>query len=396
MELAINGGKPIRSAYLSYGRQSIDEEDIEKVVKVLRGEYLTTGPSVMAFEQKVADYVGATYGVAVNSGTAALHIAMYACGIQAGDEVLVTPMTFAASSNAILYRGAIPVFVDIDERTYNINPALVEEKITERTKAIVVVDFTGQPADLDEIKRIAKKYNLKVIEDAAHALGSSYKGQKVGNLADVTIFSFHPVKPITTAEGGMVMTSDKHIYERLCMFRTHGIVKDKKYLEDSSQGNWYYEQQALGFNYRLTDVQAALGISQMDKLDLFINRRREIVSQYNAGFKEEEALILPYEKEDRVSGYHLYVIRLKLEKLTIGRKEIFEALQQENIGVNVHYIPVYYHPYYKKLGYRKGLCPVAERIYEGIITLPLYPAMDTQDVEDVIKGVKKVLDYYKR
>lgn len=396
MTLALNGGEPVRDTKLSYGEQWIEEKDINLVAEVLKGKYLTTGPYVKAFEDKVAGYVSAEYAVAVNSGTAGLHIAMYGCGIQAGDEVLVTPMTFAASSNAILYMGAIPVFVDIDEKTYNIDVTKIEEKITEKTKAIVAVDFTGQPADLDELVKIARKYKLRLIEDAAHALGSEYKGKKVGTIADATVFSFHPVKPITTAEGGMVTTNNEKIYTRMMMFRTHGITRDKALLYNKEEGPWYYEQQTLGFNYRLTDVQAALGFSQMDRIDSFIDRRREIISIYNEAFKDEKAIILPYQKEDRLSGWHLYIIRLKQDQLKANRKEIYEALHAENIGVNVHYIPVYYHPYYQELGYEKGLCPVAEKVYDSMITLPLFPKMSEKDIEDVIVAVKKVVHFYQK
>lgn len=396
MELAINGGKPVRNTLLSYGKQWIDEQDILAVETVLRGDYLTTGPSIKEFEEQVADYVEARYAVAVNSGTAGLHIAMYGCGIKPGDEVLVTPMTFAASSNAILYMGAVPVFVDIEETTYNIDVNKIEEKITDKTRAIVAVDFTGQPADLERLRYLAKKYHLKFIEDAAHALGSEYQGRKVGSFADATIFSFHPVKPITTAEGGMVTTNDSEIYSRMMMFRSHGITRDMNYLQNKDEGSWYYEQQALGFNYRLTDLQAALGSSQLNRIDSFINKRREIAKIYDEAFKDEESLILPYQEENRKSGWHLYIIRINPQKLKADRKQIFEALQAENIGVNVHYIPVYYHPYYKNLGYAKGLCPIAEKVYENIITIPLFPKMSQEDVNDVISAVKKVLNYYRK
>lgn len=396
MKLAINGGQPVREQLLAYGKQAIDEADIQAVANVLRGDYLTTGPFVAEFEKQVADYVGAKYAVAVSNGTAALHVAMFGCGIETGDEVIVTPMTFAASSNAILYMGATPVFADINKETYNIDVADIERKITSKTKAIVPVDFTGQPVDLDEINALAKKYNLKVIEDSAHSLGSIYKGKKVGTFADATTFSFHPVKPITTGEGGMITTNDETIYKRMSSFRTHGITREKSALENTDEGAWYYEQQDLGYNYRLTDIQAALGSSQMTKIDNFIARRREIVECYNEAFKEVSGIIIPYTKEDRVSGHHIYVIRLDKEIVKATRKEIFEALVAENIGVNVHYIPVYYHPYYKQLGYKKGLCPVAEEVYESIITLPLYPTMEEKDLEDVIMGVKKVVKYYSR
>lgn len=394
-ELAIKGGKPIRDNYLTYGKQSIDEKDIQSVVDILKGDYLTTGPSISEFEKKVADYVGAKYAVAVSSGTAALHMACFAAGIKEGDEVIVPAITFAASSNCVLYCGGSPVFVDIDPNTYNIDLNQVEAKITSKTKAIIPVDFSGQAVDMDGLRIIAEKHGLTIIEDAAHALGSEYKDKKVGSLAHMTEFSFHPVKPVTTAEGGVVVTNYENFYKKMMLFRTHGITRDTELLTHQ-EGPWYYEQHELGYNYRLTDVQAALGTSQMDKLDNFINRRREIVKQYNEAFKDVEEIITPYEAEYSNSGCHIYVIKLNLEKLKCTRKEIFEALQAENIGVNVHYLPVYLHPYYQKLGYKKGLCPAAEDLYERMITLPLFPRMVSKDVEDVIEAVKKVINYYKR
>lgn len=392
--LAIQGGKPIRDTYLAYGKQCISEEDILAVTEVLRGDYLTTGPIVSEFESIVAEYVGARYAVAVSNGTAALHVALFGCGIKEGDEVIVTPMTFAASANAILYLGAVPIFVDVDPLTYNIDINEIESKISEKTKAIVAVDFAGQPVNIDEINKIADEYNLKVVEDGAHSLGSIYKGNRVGAGVDVTTFSFHPVKPITTGEGGMITTNNKEIYEKMIMFRSHGITRDTKKLINNEEGNWYYEQQYLGYNYRLTDIQAALGISQMKKIDGFISRRRSIVKQYNNAFEKMNGVITPTELGDRESGYHIYVIELNFEQIKGTRKEIFEALQAENIGVNVHYIPVYMHPYYDELGYKKGLCPVAEKVYRGMITLPLYPSMSAKDIEDVIEAVRKVVNYY--
>lgn len=394
-KLAIYGGKPARDTYLSYGKQTIDENDIQAVIDVLKGDYLTTGPCVKEFEERVANYVGAKYAVAVSNGTAALHMACFAAGIKEGDEVIVSPMTFAASANAVLYCGGTPVFADIDPVTYNIDPKKIEEKITERTKAIIPVDFTGQSVDMDTIKTIADKHGLLIIEDAAHALGSEYKGRKVGSQADMVEFSFHPVKPITTAEGGIVTTNSEELYKKMMIFRTHGITRDHDILVEN-HGLWYYEQQFLGYNYRLTDVQSALGTSQMNKIDEFISRRREIVKVYNDAFKDIKEIVTPFEADFSNSGWHIYVIKLKQDMLTGTRKEIFEALLAENIGVNVHYVPVYLHPYYRELGYKKGICPNAENLYKNIITLPLFPSMTSEDIQDVINAVNKVIDYYRK
>lgn len=392
-ELAINGGKPVRNKFLPYGHQWIDDEDIKSVIEVLKSDWMTQGPKIKEFEEAVAKFLGAKYAVALSSGTAALHAACFAAGITPGHEVITTPITFAASSNCIIYMGGSPVFADIKEDTYNIDPEGIKKKITNKTKAIISVDFAGQPADLDEIYEIAKEYNLIVIEDASHALGAEYKGKKVGSLSDLTIFSFHPVKHITTGEGGMIVTNNKEFYEKLLMFRTHGITKNKVKLI-KNEGPWYYEMQELGYNYRITDCQCALGISQLKKIDKFIRRRKEIVKRCNEAFENMEEIITPYEKPNVKSAWHIYVIRLKLDKLKSTRKEIFEALRVENIGVHVHYIPLYYHPYYQKLGYQRGLCPKAEKYYEEAITLPLFPKMSDKDVEDVIFAVKKVIKSY--
>ena len=394
-KLAILGGRPIRDTYLSYGKQTVDESDIQAVVDVLKGDYLTTGPFVKEFEDKVASYVGAKYAVAVSNGTAALHMACFAAGIKEGDEVIVSPMTFAASANAVLYCEGTPVFADIDAVTYNIAPDRIEEKITDKTKAIIPVDFSGQSVDMDRIKEIADKHDLIIIEDAAHALGSEYKGKKVGSQADMVEFSVHPVKPITTAEGGIVTTNSEDLYKKMMIFRTHGITRNQEILNEN-HGPWYYEQQVLGYNYRLTDVQRALGTSQMWKVEECIKRRREIVKQYNEAFKDLNEIINPFEAEYSNSGWHIYVIKIKPELLKVTRKEIFEALQAENIGVNVHYLPVYLHPYYKGLGYEKGLCPNAEDLYDNMITLPLFPSMTNEDVNDVVTAVNKVIDYYRK
>lgn len=394
-DLAIKGGKPVRNKFLPYSHQWIDGEDIKSIVEVLKSDWITQGPKIEEFEEAIAKFVGAKYAVALSSGTAALHAACFVADIGQTDEVVTSPITFAASSNCIIYMGGRPVFVDIKEDTCNIDPGEIERKITRETKAIIPVDFAGQPADLDEIHKIAKEHNLIVIEDASHALGAEYKDRKIGSFSNLTIFSFHPVKHITTGEGGIVTTNNEGFYERLLMFRTHGITKNKVKLT-KNEGPWYYEMQELGYNYRITDFQCALGISQLNNLNKFVKRRKEIVKRYNEAFKDIEGIITPYEKPEVESAWHIYVIRLKSDKLKTTRKEIFEALRAENIGVHVHYIPVYYHPYYQKLGYQKGLCPKAERYYEEAITLPLFPKMSDKDVEDVINAVKKVVSYNNR
>ncbi|CAM4389727.1 UDP-4-amino-4,6-dideoxy-N-acetyl-beta-L-altrosamine transaminase [Paenibacillus alkaliterrae] len=386
--------KLVRDTYLPYGKQWIDEEDIQAVINVLKGDYLTTGPAVSEFEKAAAAYVGSTYAVAFANGTAALHAACFAANIGVGDEVITTSMTFAASANCVLYQGGIPIFADIDDKTYNIDPQIIEAKITAKTKAIIPVDFTGQPVDLDKILEMAKKHNLVVIEDAAHALGATYKGKKVGSISDMTMFSFHPVKHITSGEGGMITTNNKEYYEKLLKFRSHGITRDPDKTKEH-HGPWYYEMQFLGYNYRMTDIQAALGASQLMKLEMFVNLRSKYVDLYNAAFKDMEEVILPYQKEDGVSSWHLYIIRLRLEKLKVNRKEIYEELQKQNIGVNVHYIPVHLHPFYRQLGYGEGLCPNAEQLYKEIITLPLFPGMSEQDVYDVITVVRNTVNTYK-
>lgn len=385
--------KPIRNSYLPYGRQWIDDDDIKAVTAVLKGDYLTTGPFISSFEKAVANYVGAKFAVSFANGTAALHGACFAAGISEGDEVITSPLTFAASANCVLYQGGTPVFADIDEKTYNIDPEEIKKRITNKTKAIIPVHFTGQPANLDEIAAITKEHNLVVIEDAAHALGATYKGNMIGSISDMTMFSFHPVKHITSGEGGMITTNNKDYYEKLLQFRSHGITRDPSKLTEN-HGPWYYEMQFLGYNYRLTDIQAALGLSQLKKISGFIDLRKKYSSMYNEAFKNIQAITLPFQDKNGCSSWHLYVIRLQLEQLTGTRKEIFDAFHQENIGVNVHYIPVYLLPYYQKLGYKQGLCQKAEKLYEEIITLPLFPAMTENDVRDVIYAVQKIINLY--
>ncbi len=372
--------------YIPYGKQTIDDDDIKAVVEVLKSDFITTGPKIDEFERKVADYVGARYAVAIANGTAALHAACFAAGIGDGDEVITTPITFAASANCALYCGAKPVFADIDKESYNISLADIKEKITEKTKSIIAVHFTGQPCEMDEIHKIAKENNLIVIEDAAHALGADYKGKKIGSLSDMTTFSFHPVKHITTGEGGMIVTNDEKFYERLKLFRTHGITREEKYLS-KNDGPWYYEQIDLGYNYRITDIQCALGVSQMDKLDGFVAKRRTLVERYNKAFENISEIVTPKQVDGCNNSYHLYVIQVN------NRLDVFNKLRAAGIGVNVHYIPVYKHPYYQKNGYDKVYCPNAEDYYEHCISLPLYPKLTIEEQDYVID---KVIDAVKR
>lgn len=377
-----------RAEMLPYGQQWVDDEDIEAVIATLRSPYLTTGPTIGQFEATVASYVGAKYAVAFANGTAALHGACYAAGITAGDEVITTPITFAASANCAKYMGADVVFADIDKNTYNIDPVDVAKKITNRTKAIIPVDFTGQPCEIDAIMDIAREHQLVVIQDGAHSLGAEYKGTKIGSQADMTMFSFHPVKPVTTAEGGVIVTNSEQYYEKLKLFRSHGITQTPYAAE---QGEWYYEMVDLGYNYRMTDLQAALGISQMNKLDSFMQRRRQLATMYTELLKDVAGVRTPFQLADTSSGWHLYSVQIDAAMIGKSRKQIFEAMRAANIGVHVHYIPVYWFTYYEQLGYKKGLCPVAEQWYAQALTLPLYPKMTNEDVQDVVHSLRKVL-----
>ena len=392
---AIAGGKPVRDTKLYYGHQYLDEADYQAVLDVLKsGNDLTCGPKIGELEEKLCRVTGAKYAVAVSNGTAALHVACLAAGIGEGDEVITTPITFAASANCALYCGARPVFADIDEKTWNIDPASVRERITERTKAVVAVDFTGQSAQLDELLEICHEKGILLITDGAHSIGTKYKGRPTGSIAAMTTFSFHPVKTVTAGEGGAVVTNDPGLYEKLSLFRAHGITRNPALMEKEPDGPWYYEQVALGYNYRMTDIQAALLISQLDKLDRFVKRRKEIVARYDEAFARIPQLIVQEEIPESDTARHLYIIRLRPERLSIDRKGFFEALDAENIRCNVHYIPVYYFPWYQKLGYCRGLCPKAEKLYEEILTLPLHCNLTDGDVEDVIQAVEKIAAYY--
>ena len=395
-KLAINGGPPVRKEVLPYGHQWIDEDDIKAVSDVLRTDWITQGPKVSEFEKLVADYCNAKYAVAFSSGTAALHASTFVAGITYGAEGITTPITFAADGNCILFRGGKVKFADIKKDTHNIDPQKIKAQITAKTKAVIPVDYAGQPCNIEEINEIAEKHDIIVIEDATHAIGAEYKGKKVGGLTDLTVFSFHPVKNITTGEGGMVLTNNSDYYEKLLMFRTHGITKDPKKLQ-KSEGDWYYEMHSLGYNYRLTDFQCALGISQFKKLEKFIRRRREIANRYNKVFGELEEIVTPFEKKDVKSTYHLYMVQLKLDRLRVDRKTVFDALRAENIGVHVHYIPLHLQPYYrKKFGFKNGDFPIAEQYYKQALTLPLFPKMNENDVNDVIEAVRKVIIHYRK
>lgn len=371
---------------IPYGRQSIDEDDIQNVVGVLRSDWLTTGPMVEKFERAVAEYVDAKFAVAVSSGTAALHAAMYALNVRSGDEIILPPMTFVATANCIVYQGGTPVFAEVESDTLLIDPEKVEEKITQKTKAIITVDYAGQPCEYDTIRKITDKYGLALLTDGCHALGAEYKDKKVGALADMTVFSFHPVKHITTGEGGMVVTDDAIFMERMKNFRNHGITSDFRAREE--HGTWHYEMKDLGYNYRITDIQCALGVSQMKKLPAFLSRRREIAGIYDDAFKNSEE-ITPLAVRGKVRhAYHLYVIRIKGTE----RSKVFKVLREQGIGVNVHYIPVHLHPFYnQRFGTGPGLCPVAENAYEEIISLPMFPGMSDLDIDKVITAIKNAV-----
>lgn len=386
--LALHGGVPVRGTWLPYGHQSIDEQDIAAVVAALRGDFITQGPKLKEFESAVADYCGAKYGVAFSSGTAALHAACAAAGLRPGDEAITTALTFVATANAVVYCGATPVFADIREGTLNIDPEQIQRRITPRTKAIIPVDFAGIPVDLEAIREIAARKGLVVIEDAAHALGAAYKKRRIGSISDMTVFSFHPVKQITTGEGGMVLTDDEKLAERLRTFRHHGLT----YRDPKSP--WDCEIMELGWNYRLTDFQSALGLSQLGKMAVWLSRRRAIAARYSSAFLKMPAVEAPAVPPDCDPSWHLYVIRLKLDLLQAGQSEILKALRSENIGVHLHYLPVPWHPYYQSLGCVRGQWPVAEATSQRIVSLPIWPGMTDGDVEDVIKAVFKVVSAY--
>ncbi len=382
LKLAKEGGEPIRKNWLPYARQTIDDADIESVASVLRQEIITRGPRVEAFEKALAERVEMPYGLAFNSATAALHAAMSLYGVREGVEVVTTPNTFVATSNAVLYCQGKVRFSDISQTTMNLDPQKLMD--LQSAKIVVAVDYAGNPCDYNELSKLQKKYGFKLVADASHSLGGSYDGKAVGSLADLSVFSFHPVKSITTGEGGFVVCKDKSEFEYLKKFRSHGIDRNS-----SIPG--YYEQELLGFNYNVTDLHAVLGLSQLKKLNQFVKRRTEIAAQYSEYFRDSDFVEVPHLTPKAKSSWHLYPLRLNLERLNLDRTEFLRALHSENIGANVHYIPVYWHPYYKALGFSKGLCPIAEKEYLREISIPLFPSMTDEDVKDVCRAFDKIL-----
>lgn len=385
-------------SFIPYARQDIDRQDIEAVIEILHSDWLTQGPTVEKFEQAVARYCGSKYAVAVNSATSALHIACMAAGLGEGDQLWTSPNTFVASANCGLYCGASVDFVDIDEQTYNICCNQLRDKLSQGKeqgmlpKVVIPVHFSGQSCNMEVIGELAKEYGFTIIEDASHAIGGKYKGKKVGccEYSDMTVFSFHPAKIITTAEGGMVLTNKRELYEKLIQFRSHGITRNPEFMDEEPHGAWYYQQISLGYNYRMTDLQAALGISQLKRIEEFIIRRRQLVKRYNESLKDLP-LILPFQHPDTDSAWHLYVIQLDSTKCTTSRQVLFDELRGFNIGVNVHYIPVHTQPYYRQLGFKIGEFPKAELYYQNAITLPLYPGLTEKEQEYIIECLHRVL-----
>lgn len=392
--LALEGGAPVRSRLLSYGRQTISSADIDAVVAALKSDWLTTGPRVAEFENAVAGISGSRHAVAVNSGTAALHAAIDAIGIQPGDEVIVPPLTFAATANAVLYRGGTPVFADVSAGSLLLDPAQAARKISPRTRAIIAVDYAGQPCDFRALRALTEKKKIILVADACHSIGARRDGVPVGKLADITAYSFHPVKHITTGEGGMAVTDNEAFAQRMRQFRNHGISTDLH--EREKRGTWFYEMRELGFNYRLSDIQCALGLSQLSSLSGSLARRRNIARRYDEAF-----LKLPFQPLEVESGvehaYHLYVVRLDAQRLSADRGTVFQALRAEGIGVSVHYPPVHLHPYYQRTqGTHEGMCPIAETAYDGLLSLPIFPGMTDRDVDDVIAAVGKVTNAFRK
>jgi UDP-4-amino-4,6-dideoxy-N-acetyl-beta-L-altrosamine transaminase len=384
---------------ISYGKQDITDEDIKAVVDVLQSDYLTQGPMVPLFEDRVKEYCGVSNAVAVNSATSGLHIACLALDVGPGDIVWTSSVTFVASSNCALYCGAKVDFIDIDPQTYNISVNALRLKLIEAKNAnklpkiVIPVHLTGQSSQMSEIHALSKEYGFKIIEDASHAIGGKYLGESVGNcsFSDITVFSFHPVKIITTCEGGLVTTNNNELARRLRLLRSHGITRENNQLKNVSHGSWYYEQSLLGFNYRMTDIQAALGISQMKRIDKFIHIRHNIADKYKKGFSNLP-LKLPYQLNESFSSFHLYIIRFNFDKLSFTQKEAFDMMLNDKIGVNLHYIPVYYHPFYQQLGFQEGYCEEAENFYKEAMSIPIHPNLSDKDQSKVINSISKIFE----
>lgn len=380
--------------FIPYGRQDISKQDEDLLLKTLRSDWLTQGPMIKAFEDKLCEYTGAKYASALNSATSALHIACLALGVGPGDYVWTSPNTFVASANCALYCGAKVDFVDIDQQTYNLCPFKLEEKLkvakekNELPKVVIPVHLTGQSCDMKKIHELSKEFRFKIIEDASHAIGGKYLDKPVGNCeySDITVFSFHPVKIVTTAEGGACLTNDEDLFDRIDLLRSHGVTRRDKFIEKTNHGPWYYEQVDLGLNYRITDLQATLGVSQMGRLDKFITKRHQVANLYNDKLAELP-LKRPFQAEGTYNSFHLYVIKVEASK----RKEVFEKMREANIGVNVHYIPVYYHPYYERLGFKKGLCPNAEEYYDRAISIPMFPTLKKEEQDYVCAKLEEFL-----
>lgn len=392
-KLALDGGSPVFENTLGYGHQDINDADIQAVVDALESDWLTCGPATLRFEDSIREATGAAYVTAVANGTAALHVACLAAGIGPGDEVIVSPITFAASANCVLYCGGVPVFADIDPRSWNIDPDAIEAKVTDRTKAVIAVDFGGVPVNHASIRDICDRNGLVFIEDAAHAIGTyAADGEPIGSVADITCFSFHPVKTVTTGEGGAVATIDPELAHRVELFAKHGITRDRLQMRHPDEGDWYYEQLALGYNYRISDIEAALGASQMSRLSEFSKRRREIVAFYDREFAAIPEVSVQLDLTPETSTRHLYCLRFDVAALDTTRRFIYDALRAEGVGVNVHYLPVYRLPYYADLGYNKECCPEANRYYSEAVTIPLHCAMSDLDAKDVVRAVNKVIE----
>ncbi|WP_182009799.1 UDP-4-amino-4,6-dideoxy-N-acetyl-beta-L-altrosamine transaminase [Vibrio sp. B1FLJ16] len=388
----------MRSSVIPYGRQDITQQDIDGVIEVLHSDFLTQGPKVPEFERTLIDHTGAEYALAVNSATSALHIACLALGLEEGDWLWTSPVTFVASANCGLYCGAKVDFVDIDPATYNLCPKKLEQKLISAKangtlpKVVVPVHLCGQPCDMKAIAKLAKQYGFKVIEDASHAIGGQYHGKPIGNCeySDITVFSFHPVKIVTTAEGGAALTNNKGLAEKMALLRSHGITRDPEQMEGESHGSWYYQQVDLGFNYRMTELQAALGVTQMQRLEQFITARHRLAERYNQ-LLQSLPVVLPYQLDNTYSGLHLYVIRLELEKIALSHKEVFDSLRKNGIGVNLHYIPVHTQPYYKKMGFHAGDFPESERYYQEAISLPMFHSMSNEQQDEVVSVLSEIL-----